>query len=154
MWHSDGEERVPLAMDREGLKSYVWSLPERVLRSTVALAGGALREVSQVALPARVRRSRLYHSLVDITLRFMIEQVGQVDGVYPAEGALPKDFLMRRTAGHVLEVAGIVAFRASPVWVLAALADVTGAGRDLIAEIADTLAKEGMLQPGRRFENV
>src|SRR4029079_13121649 len=50
--------------------------------------------------------------------------------------------------------AGIVAFRASPVWVLAALADLSGAGRELIAEIAGALESEGLLQPGRRFETV
>src|SRR5437879_5782569 len=99
-------------MDREQLKAYAWSLPERVLRSISALAAGALREVSQVALPARVRRSRLYYSLVDCTLRFFIEQIGQVEGAYPAEGELPKDFLMRRTAGNVIEAAGLVAFSA------------------------------------------
>jgi hypothetical protein len=141
-------------MDREQLKSYVWSLPERVVRSVSAIAAGVLREVGEVALPARVRRSRLYQSLVDSTLRFLIEQVGQVEGTYPAAGELPQDFLIRRTAGNILEVAGIVAFSASPVWVLAALADVTGAGRDLIGEIGDALKKDGLLEPGSNFETV
>jgi hypothetical protein len=113
-----------------------------------------LREVGEVALPIRVRRSRLYQSLVDSTLRFLIEQVGQVEGTYAAAGELPQDFLIRRTAGNILEVAGIVAFSASPVWVLAALADVTGAGRDLISEIGEALKKDGLLEPGRNFESV
>src|SRR6185295_9797297 len=134
-------------MDREHLKSYVWSLPERVVRSVSAIAAGVLREVGEVALPIRVRRSRLYQSLVDSTLRFLIEQVGQVEGTYAAAGELPQDFLIRRTAGNILEVAGIVAFSASPVWVLAALADVTGAGRDLISEIGEALKKDGLLEP-------
>jgi hypothetical protein len=141
-------------MDREHLKSYVWSLPERVVRSVSAIAAGVLREVGEVALPIRVRRSRLYQSLVDSTLRFLIEQVGQVEGTYAAAGELPQDFLIRRTAGNILEVAGIVAFSASPVWVLAALADVTGAGRDLISEIGEALKKDGLLEPGRNFESV
>jgi hypothetical protein len=141
-------------MDREQLKAYVWSLPERVVRSVSAIAAGVLREVGEVALPIRVRRSRLYQSLVDSTLRFLIEQVGQVEGTYAAAGELPQDFLIRRTAGNILEVAGIVAFSASPVWVLAALADVTGAGRDLISEIGEALKKDGLLEPGRNFETV
>ena len=44
----------------------------------LALAGGALREIGEVGLPMRVRRTRLYRSLVDSTLRFLIEQVGGV----------------------------------------------------------------------------
>jgi hypothetical protein len=46
---------------------------------------------------------------------------------------------------------GILAFHASPVWVLAALADVCGAGRQLIPEIAQSLKDEGLLAPGDSF---
>src|SRR5262249_45833637 len=123
-----------LDMNRERLNAYVWSIPERLVRAGSALAGGAVRGLGEVGLPKRVRRTRLYQSLVDSTLRFLIEQVGQVDGAYTAEGELPKDFLIRRAAGNAIEIAGIVAFRASPVWVLAVLADASGAGRELIAE--------------------
>jgi hypothetical protein len=107
-----------------------------------------------VALPAGVRRSQLYQNLVDATLRFVIEQVGGVEGVYTAKDALPDNFLVRRTAGNVVEVLGIVAFRASPVWVLAALADVSGMGRQLIPEIADALKAQGLLEPDAQFVSV
>src|SRR5688572_21583129 len=110
-------------MTRNQLSDYVCSLPERVLRSVAGLAGGAARELGEVVLPARVRRSKLYTSLVDSTLRFLIEQVGQVEGAYGNDPALADDFLVRRAAGNVFEIAGIAAFHASPVWVLAALAD-------------------------------
>ena len=63
-----------------------------------------------------------------------------------ARGRLPENFLARRTAGNVVEVLGIVAFRASPVWVLAALADVCGMGRHLIPEIADALKAQSLLE--------
>jgi hypothetical protein len=141
-------------MNRRELRDYVLSLPERVVRSLSALAGGAVREVGEVALPGRVRRSRLYRSLVDGTLRFLIEQLGRVDGPYAGEDKLPDDFLVRRAAGNVIEMAGIATFRASPVWVLAALADLSGAGRDLVAEISLALVEEGLLEPGARFETV
>jgi len=49
-----------------------------------------------------------------------------VEGVYPPAGALAKDFLYRKAAGHGIEWIGILAFRASPVWVVAALADLSG----------------------------
>jgi hypothetical protein len=127
---------------------YLLSLPERALRSLSALAGGLLRQVGDAALPAAVRRTHLYRSMVEAALRFLIEQVGQVEGVYPDEGKLAEDFLLRRTAGNGLELIGILTFRASPVWVLAALADVSGAGRHLIAEISASLKKDGLIPPG------
>jgi hypothetical protein len=136
------------------VRSYLLSFPERVVRSVLGLGAGVAREVGEVALPDGVRQSRLYQNLVDATLRFLIEQVGGAEGVYGAAGALPDDFLVRRTAGNAVEVLGIVAFRASPVWVLAALADVCGMGRHLIPEIADALKAQGLLEPETQFTSV
>ena len=135
------------------VKAYLLSLPERVLRATVGLGAGMAREVGQLALPEGVRRSQLYQNLVDTTLRFLIEQVGGVEGLSSTE-PVPDDFLARRTAGNVVEALGIVAFRASPVWVLAALADVCGMGRHLIPEIADALKIQGLLEKEAQFTTV
>jgi hypothetical protein len=126
-------------------RDYVVSLPERVVRSASALAGGLLHEIGEATLPPAVRRTRLYRSMVEAILRFLIEQVGQVEGVFPAEGKLAEDFLLRRTAGNGIELIGILTFRASPVWVLAALADLSGAGAHIIREIGESLKKEGLL---------
>jgi hypothetical protein len=133
---------------------YLVSLPERVVRSAAALAGGLIREIGDVSLPAAVRRTKTYQMMVDIALRFMIEQVGEVKGVYPSGSELANDFLLRRTAGHGIELAGLLAFRASPVWIMAALADVSGAGRHIVQEVADALKQEGLLAGDAKFENV
>jgi hypothetical protein len=136
------------------VKAYLLSVPERVLRAAVGLGAGMAREVGQIALPEGVRRSQLYQNLVDTTLRFLIEQVGGAEGLPNAEGSVPDDFLARRTAGNVVEALGIVAFRASPVWVLAALADVCGMGRHLIPEISDALKAQGLLEKDAQFTTV
>jgi len=133
---------------------YILSLPERVLRSLGALSGGLLREIGEVVVPASLRRTTLYRTMVEVTLRFLIEEVGQVEGVYPTEGHLAANFLLQRTASHGIELLGILTFSASPVWVLAALADATGAGNTLIREISQALKEEGLLESGGRFENV
>ena len=133
---------------------YAISLPERMVRSDAALAGGLIREIGDVSVPSAVRRTKTYQMMVDVALRFMIEQVGEVKGVYPSGNSLAGDFLLRRTAGHGIELAGLLAFRASPVWVMAALADVSGAGRYIVQEIAGALKEEGLLKGDARFENV
>lgn len=136
------------------VKTYLLSVPERVLRAAVGLGAGMAREVGELALPERVRRSQLYQNLVDSTLRFLIEQVGGVEALSSDAGSIPDDFLARRTAGNVVEALGIVAFRASPVWVLAALADVCGTGRVLIPEISDALKAQGLLEKDAQFTSV
>src|ERR1700758_4189068 len=135
-------------------RAYVLSLPERVIRSALGLSAGLLREVGEVVLPQAVGRSALYRSLVDTTLRYVIEQVGGAKGLYPPEPPQPADFLARRGAGHAIELLGIVAFRVSPVWVLAALADLSGLGRRLIPEIAEALRAEGLVGETSRIESV
>jgi len=133
---------------------YLLSLPERVLRSTAALAAGLVREIGNVTLPAAVRRTRIYQTMVETTLRFLIEQVGEVEGAYPPEGKLAENFLLQRTVGDGLDFVGLLAFHASPVWVLAALADISGTGRQLIDEITGSLKDEGLLDRATTFENV
>ena len=132
---------------------YILSLPERAVRSLAALSGGLLRELGAVALPASIRRTTLYRTMVEVTLRFLIEEVGNVKGVYEPDAVmhaqLAEDFLLKRGASHGIELLGILAFHASPVWVLAALADVAGGSRSLIREIAHALKEEGLLESDR-----
>ncbi|HEY1284065.1 MAG TPA: hypothetical protein VGE96_06245 [Steroidobacteraceae bacterium] len=135
-------------------RDYLLSVPERVIRSALGLSAGLLREVGEVVLPRGVRRSQLYQSLVDTTLRFVIEQVGGAKGVYAPDEPQPEDFFVRRGAGNAIELLGIVAFRVSPVWVLAALADLSGLGRRLIPEIAESLKAQGLLETEATFESV
>src|SRR5262245_51956159 len=136
------------------LKRYLMTLPERLVRSVVGLGAGLAREVGDLALPRSVRQSRLYQNLVDTTLRFLIEQVGEVEGVYESSEKLADNFLARRTVGNAVEALGVVAFRASPVWVLAALADVCGLGRHLIPEISASLKQQGLLDESADFSSV
>jgi hypothetical protein len=135
-------------------RAYLLSLPERVIRSALGFSAGLLREIGEVALPRTVRRGQLYRSLVDVTLRYVIEQVGGAKGVYPAEAPQAEDFLARRGAGHAIELLGLAALRISPVWVFAALADLSGLGRRLIPEIAEALKEQGLLEKEAQFENV
>ena len=135
-------------------RAYLLSLPERVIRAALGFSAGLLREIGEVAVPRTVRRGQLYKSLVDTTLRYVIEQVGSAKGVYPTEVPHSHDFLARRGVGHAIELLGIAAFHLSPVWVFAALADLSGLGRRLIPEIAQALKEEGLLDQEAQIETV
>jgi hypothetical protein len=144
------KDRLRRLGKRAGVR-YVASLPERLVRSASALTAGVVREVATVALPVGLRRGKLYRNLVDVPLTFLITDVGQVRGTTPTDEQLGENFLLRRAAGNGIEIMGILAFRASPVWVLAALADVCGFGRRIIPDIAAELQREGLLGPGSSF---
>jgi len=123
------------------------------VRSISALTGGFLREVGVILLPARLRRTALYRVMVEVTLRFLIEELGRVKGVYPKNAEL-EDFLVKRTASHGIELLGLLTLHVSPIWVLAALADATGAGHALIEQIAESLKQEGLLEREAHFETL
>ena len=133
--------------------SFVLSLPERLVRSISALTGGLLREVGVILLPARLRRTALYRVMVEVTLRFLIQELGRVKDVYPKSADL-EDFLIKRTASHGIELLGLLTLHVSPIWVLAALADATGAGHALIESIAESLKQEGLLDRDSHFETL
>lgn len=140
---------------RKDFGVFVLSLPERVVRSAAALAAGLAREIGNVALPRALRQTHLYRLMVENTLQFLIQEVGEVEGVYQDDQPLIEKFAIRRAASHGIEAAGILAFHASPVWVLAALADLSGVGRSLIPEISAALRAEGLLEADDRpFESV
>lgn len=136
------------------LGAYILSLPERVLRSASALSAGLVREIGNIILPAPVRRTKLYQTMVDSTLRFLVQQVGEVSGIYPTEDSLAENFLLKRAVGDGIDFIGIAAFHASPVWIFAALADISGAGRQLVDEISSSLKEDGLLDRDMRFETV
>jgi hypothetical protein len=132
---------------------FVISLPERLVRSISALTGGFLREAGVILLPARLRRTALYRVMVEVTLRFLIEELGRVKDVYPKNEDL-ENFLVKRTASHGIELLGLLTLHVSPIWVLAALADATGAGHALIEQIAESLKQEGLLDRESHFDNL
>lgn len=141
-------------MKARRMGSYMLSMPERMVRSLAAITGGLVRQIGDVTLPIALRRTKFYRSVVEVTLRFVVERVGQVEGAFPEEGSLAQDFVVRRTAGNGIELVGILAFRASPVWVLAALADLSGTGRHLIQEIAASLREAGLLHEDEKFASM
>src|SRR5271165_1896962 len=133
---------------------YALSLPERAVRSLSAVTGGLLRELSELALPAKIREAALYRVTAGVGLRFMIEQVGDVDGIYPREDPLARQFVYRYATGTSIEMVGILTLFLSPVWVLAALGDVTRVSKTVFSEIGDALKAEGLLEPDAQFQTM
>ncbi len=125
-----------------------------MLRSLGALSGGLLREIGAVVLPAGIRRTAIYRTMVEVTLRFLIQEVGQVPDVYPSEERLAETFLLKRGASHGIELLGLATMHVSPIWILAALADASGAGHALIQQIAQALEEEGLLDANARVTTV
>jgi len=125
---------------------FVLSLPERVVRATAALVGGAVHETAQLVLPRLVRRSRLYEATAKNLLRVAIELVGGVEGAPTAEtSAGVGELAVRKGAGNVVELGSIAAFGFSPLWLLAGASDLLRGSRVYLAALVAELKRADLL---------
>jgi hypothetical protein len=127
------------------MRRFLVSLPERIVRSLVALTGGAVHETAQLLLPRLVRRSRLYEATAKNLLRVAIELVGRVEGSPTVEETAPKELAVRKGAGNVVELGSILAFGFSPLWLLAGASDVARGSRVYLAALVGELKAAGVL---------
>jgi hypothetical protein len=126
---------------------YLVSLPERLPRVIAAALGGAVRETAQLLLPRFVRQSRLYEATAKNLLRVTIELVGGVESPpAPADEEQSAGRLaVRKTAGNTVELGSIAAFGFSPLWLLAAAADVTHGTRVYLDSFVRELKEAGVV---------
>jgi hypothetical protein len=137
--------------------TYLVSLPERAFRAFAAALGGTVHESFELALPRLVRRSRLYEATARNLLRVTIELVGGVERTSPAEGEYepdPAKLLVRKSAGNAFELGSIAAFGFSPLWILAAAADVSRGSRAYLDTLVGELVREGILREGTELQSV
>jgi len=133
------------------LRSFLLSLPERAVRSVAALLGGLVHETFALALPRVVRQSRLYEATAKNLLRVTSERVGGVDARIPTESEYEPDpgrLAVRKGVGNAVELGSIAAFGFSPLWILAAAADVTRGSRIYLDAYVAELIRVGALPAG------
>jgi hypothetical protein len=135
---------------RRRLTFFAASLPERLVRSTAAILGGTVHETAQLLLPRLARRSRLYEASAKNLLRILIEGVGDVEPLTPTtpdpNAPPPKELAIRKGAGNVVELGSIAAFGFSPLWLLAAVADLTHGSRVYLHALTDDLKASGVIR--------
>lgn len=133
---------------------YLLSLPERLLRALAAGLGGLLFELSEVALPDWLRRSRLYQALIYRLLRLTVELVGDVQDVMPPEEVTAGELAVRKAVGNAIEVASFLAVGWSPLWLLAAASDLSGGTRAYLRTFAEELKEKGLLGDTAEVQSV
>jgi hypothetical protein len=124
--------------------SYLVSLPERILRAIAAVAGGFIYEASLMVLPVWLRKTRLYTAIVAGLLRIVIELVGGARGILPPDDVTAQELAARKAAGTGIELAGLLTLGWSPLWIFAAIADLTGGTRTYLRLLVSELKNDGL----------
>lgn len=133
---------------------YLVSLPERLPRAAAAGVGGVLYESSLVLLPDWARGSQLYQALVGRMLRITVEWAGGMPVVTPVDPVTAGRLTVRKAAGNVVEFTSIFAVGWSPLWMLAAAADLTGGTQVYLHAITAELKRLNVLPPEQEFASV
>ena len=124
---------------------YTLSIPERYLRGLTALTGGMLKETTDLVLPDFVRDTTSYNIFVGNLLRFAVENVGGVEGLYDEEG-LKGEFATRKVLGNAIEGIGIATVHVSPLWIFAFFADSVRGGQAYLDRLQDELMNKGYME--------
>ncbi len=137
---------------------YVLTLPERLVRFVAAAGGGAIHETAELVLPRLIRRSRLYEATAKNLLRITVELVGGVERPHEDTASefepSPRKLAVRKGAGNVVELGSILAFGLSPLWLLAAAADVTHGTRVYLDALVAELKEAGVIARDAELSSV
>lgn len=129
-----------------GALVYALSLPERSLRSLAALVGGGTSLLTSTLLPDSLRGTTSYRVTVGLFQEFLLERVAEVKREAERQHLPLKDkFVQRKILGNVLEAAGLLTMRLSPLWVLAIAADAAAGSKTFLNRLVERLKANGVL---------
>ena len=137
--------------------TYSATLPERALRSTSAMVGGALRESTQLLVPQAFRNSKSYEIFVTQMLDILTDDVGGVErekeeGEEGEEKDL-QEFVARKTVGNFVELAGMATLHLSPMTLLALVSDIAYGSKTYLHELGEELKREGVIGEDSTINN-
>jgi hypothetical protein len=143
-----------MSLSRRPQGAFILSFPERLLRLLSAGLGGLIYQLSLALLPMMVRRSRLYQATIKRLPRIIIELLGGVQGAFPEEAMSARELATRKAAGNVVELVSFAAVGWSPVWLLAAAADVMDGTQVYLHRLVHDLQQEGVLDPQTQVNSI
>lgn len=127
---------------------YLLSIPERTVRSLAAVGGGTTLLLTETLIPRTLQESTLYRVTIGDLQQFLIEQVAQMDRAVLAHVKtrdLERNFMPRRMAGSVVDAAGLLWIRFSPLWIFAIASDAANGSKVFLHRLVDQLKQNGVL---------
>ena len=132
---------------------YSISLPERYFRGLTGLLGGMLHETTELLIPDFVKDTTTYNIFVGNLLRFAVENVGEVEGIYNDDG-LDEDYASRKLLGNAIEGIGIATVHISPLWIFAFFADSVKGGKIYLKRLRAELIEKGYIDSENESDSI
>ena len=135
---------------------YSASLPERALRSSSAVLGGALHESSYWLVPSTFRSSKSYTTFVKQMLDFMTRDIGGVEQEKKKdskEDPEVENYVARKVVGGFMDLAGMATLHLSPITILAIVSDVAYGSQTYLKELSEELKKHGVIDENSTIDH-
>ena len=132
---------------------YSISLPERYFRGLTGLLGGMLHETTELLIPDFVKDTTTYNIFVGNLLRFAVENIGEVEGIYNDDG-LDEDYASRKLLGNAIEGIGIATVHMSPLWIFAFFADSVKGGKIYLKRLRAELIEKGYIDSENESDSI
>ena len=146
--------RAPSSESIRAYLTYGLSLPERAIRGTAGVVGGALRESAAALVPQAFRNARTYQLFVGQMLDFLAEDVGGVVRPDQPEDSRVENYVARKTVGNFVEMASLATVHVSPMLLLAIVSDVAYGSKAYLSELAEELQAEGVIRDAAAIRQV
>jgi len=130
------------------------SIPERAVRSSLAITGGVIKESANFLTPQTFRSAKLYQVLVDQALNFVVNEVGSVERTEEEKERAIDNFVARMTVGKLVETVSIVTLHVSPLWILAVVSDLAHGSKIYLQELSMELKARGLIADESSINNV
>ncbi|MGE0605499.1 MAG: hypothetical protein AB7O62_00120 [Pirellulales bacterium] len=133
---------------------YTLSVPERAIRSSVGLVGGALRESTSLLVPQAFQSSKTYEVLIKQMLDFVVQDIGGVEGNAKSDTPAVENFVARKAVGNFIELAGLATLHLSPITLLAVVSDVAYGSQFYLKELSRELKEKGVIDENSTIDHV
>ena len=119
---------------------YLFSFPERMVRSLAAIVGGTSLVVTNTLFPDVLKRSTTYKVLIGNVQKYTITRIAEVpmelEGLQDDFGG---EYLRQKMAGNMLEAIGLLTIRFSPLWIFAIAGDAAGGSKVFLYRLVEHL---------------
>lgn len=147
-------KEIEIMTKKQGEKSmgYYLSLPERSIRAGAALLTGVTNLATETLLPKLVKDSVTYRVTFGMLQQFITTKIAGIEKE-AAYKQMDDQYVLKKTAGSIVEGIGLFSIRFSPVWMLAILSDITGGTKVYLKRLVEAYKKEGILEEDEGYDN-
>lgn len=122
------------------------SLSERTIRSLAAIIGGASTLLTETLFPEAVRGTTIYNVTIGMMQQYIVERVAGMESEAAEDHVeLSEDYIQRKMAGTLLEIAGLFTIGFSPLWVFAIAGDLAAGSKVYLHRLVERLKKDGIV---------